>query len=145
MIFYLNCRNYEIPYLYRTALIITVWFVWKLVDVLISYVIWHILMKIEQFRSNCSCDIDEKVIFPRKMLQLWKNKNFKKWPLGLFYDPPCPLTSCKKSEKSKERILRKMQKTDFWSFWARFRHIWAQMGRTGIFFKNLASSLSFPY
>ncbi len=37
------------------------------------------------------------------------------------------------------------EKPYFWSFWARFRHIWAQMGRTGIFFKNRASSLSSIY
>ena len=71
-----------------------------------------------------------------------KIRIFGKWPLGPFYDPPCPLTSCKKSEKSNERILKKMRKTPFLVI---FGHIWAQMGRTGIFFKNPASSLSFPY
>ncbi len=40
-----------------------------------------------------------------------KTRIFGKWPLGPFYDPPCPLTSCKKSEKSNEQILRKVQKT----------------------------------
>ena len=51
-----------------------------------------------------------------------KIRIFGKWPIGLFYDPPCTLTSCKKSEKSNERILRKMRKTPFLvnlgPFWA---------------------------
>ena len=42
-----------------------------------------------------------------------KIRIFRKWPLGPFYDPPCPLTSCKKSEKSNEQILRNMRKTLF--------------------------------
>ena len=52
-------------------------FVWKLVDVLISFVIWHILMENKQNRLNCSWDIDEKVIFACKMPQLWKKINFR--------------------------------------------------------------------
>ena len=71
-----------------------------------------------------SWDIDEKVIFVRKMPPLWKIRIFGKWPLGLIYDPPWPLTSCKKSEKSNERILRNVQKTLFLDchlvyFWTR--------------------------
>ena len=34
-------------------------------------------MKNEQNRSNGSSDIDEKVIFVRKMPPLWKNQNFR--------------------------------------------------------------------
>ena len=60
-----------------------------------------------------------------------KIRIFEKWPPGPFYDPPCPLTSCQKSEKSNERILRKMRKTPFL----------VNLGPTRIFFKNPASSL----
>ena len=66
-----------------------------------------------------------------------KIRIFGKWPLGAFCDPPCSLTSCKKSEKSNERIWRKVQKTPyFWSFWARFGNIWTQMGRARFFFQK---------
>jgi len=40
-----------------------------------------------------------------------KIRIFGKWPLGSFYDPPCPLTSCTKSAKSNKRILRNVRKT----------------------------------
>ena len=36
-----------------------------------------------------------------------------------------------------ERFRENCEKPDFWPFWARFRHIWAQMSRTGIF-QNMA-------
>ena len=65
-------------------------FLGKLVAVFISFIISHILTKKEQNRSNGSCDIDEKVMFARKMPPLWKNQNFRKmaarpilWPTML--------------------------------------------------------------
>ena len=32
-----------------------------------------------------------------------------------------------------ERFRENCEKHDFWPFWARFGHIWARTGRTGIF------------
>ena len=66
-----------------------------------------------------------------------KIRIFGKWPPGSFYGPLWSLTSCKKSEKSNGAFQRKVRKTQFWSFWVRFGHIWARMGRTGIF-QNMA-------
>ena len=53
-----------------------------------------------------------------------KIRIFGKWPLGSFYDPPCPLTSCTKSAKSNERILRNVRKTLYFgpSPWSIFGH-----------------------
>ena len=67
---------------------------------------------------------------------------FGKKPLGAFYDPPTPLTLCKKSEKTNEPIFRKVQKTLFLSRFGRAR---ARMGGTRIFLENPASSLSCPH
>ena len=66
----------------------------------------------------------KRLFLRAKCRHFGKTRIFRKWPLGLFYDPPCPLTSCKKSEKLKERILRNVQKTIFLDchlvyFWTR--------------------------
>ena len=74
-------------------------FVWKLVDVLISFVIWHILMKYEQNRSNGSWDIDEKVIFVRKMPPLWKNQNFREMAARPILWPTMPSNFMQKIRK----------------------------------------------
>ena len=50
-----------------------------------------------------------------------------------FYGPPCPLTSCKKSEKSNEAFSRKVRKT---SILVHFDHIWA-CPRRAIFFLKI--------
>ena len=52
-------------------------FLGKPIAVLIWFIIWHILRKNEQNRLNGSWDIDEKVIFERKMPPLWKIQNFR--------------------------------------------------------------------
>ena len=74
-----------------------------------------------------------------------KIRIFRKWPLGPFYDPPCPLTSCKKSEKSNEQILRKLRKAQFLVILSLFSAHLGQNGPNQIFFKDQASSLSSPY
>ena len=71
----------------------------KLVDVLISFVIWYILMKNEQNRSNGSWDIDEKVIFARKMPPLWKNQNFRKMAARPILWPTMPSNFMQKIKK----------------------------------------------
>jgi hypothetical protein len=54
------------------------------------------------------------------------------------FTPYTPLTSCKKSEKSNEAILRKIPKT---SFWARFGPFWPKNGQMDFFLKNRAPSV----
>ena len=78
----------------------------------------------------------------RKCRHYGKIRIFGKKPLGSFYDPPSPLTLCKKSEKTNEPILRKVQKTLFSGHFGRAR---ARLGGTIIFLENPASSLSSPY
>ena len=70
------------------------------------------------------------------------NKNFLKlWamPISSVYKT---LTSCKKSEKSNEQILRKVRKCQFW---AQKCPISAILGIIRVFLKKLAPSLSSVY
>ena len=70
------------------------------------------------FRTNNLCQII-------KLIGLYQHAKFQDDPMTSFWE-----------------ICEKLY---FWSFWARFRHIWAQMGRTRFFFLNRASSLSSIY
>jgi len=54
-----------------------------------------------------------------------KIRIFVKLPPGPFYDPPSPLTSCRKIKNSNERIFRKGKKP---LFLGRFGRIWACPG-----------------
>ena len=57
------------------------------------------------------------------------------WPL---FTPYCPLTSCKKSEKTNDSIFFKVSKT---LFRAHFGPFWPKKGPRDFFFENRAPSL----
>ena len=99
--------------------------IWKLVALLKFWLLFETFWwKMSQNQSNGFLDIDKRWFFCVKCRHYGKIWIFRKWPLGPFYDPPCPLTSCRKSEKSNERILRNVHKTLFLDrhlvyFWTR--------------------------
>ena len=48
-----------------------------------------------------------------------------------------PQLYAKNQKNLMKRFRENCEKPDFWPFWAHFGHIWARMGRTGIF-QNMA-------
>ena len=106
---------------------------------LLFYTTWPKISKIGQTIP----EILEKMRFSAHKCRHYERiRIFRKKTLGPFYDPLFPLTLCKKSEKTNEPILRKVQKTLFSGHFERAR---ARPGGTRIFSENPASSLSSTY